>query len=121
MEQLFVAYLIPSSSKIEEKYFIYTNNCRDNSGFELKDFLINKFKNLNNEIFLNSIEHDGMIKGLDYELLEYIKDRIKVPLIISGGFSDKSELKKLRKYDFVKGVCIASAFHYNKVNIKDLC
>lgn len=107
--------------KNKDKYFIYTNNCRDNSGFELNDFLAHKFKNLNNEIFLNSIEHDGMIRGLDYELLEYVNGKIKVPLIISGGFSDKSELKKLRKYNFVKGVCIASALHYDKVNIKDLC
>ena len=37
------------------------------------------------EIFLNSIDNDGMMAGYDIELIKKVAERVNVPLIASGG------------------------------------
>lgn len=45
--------------------------------------------NLNNigvgEILLNSVDNDGMMNGYDLETLKLVKDKVSLPIIVSGG------------------------------------
>lgn len=46
------------------------------------------------EIFLNSIDCDGMMKGYDLKLIHEISENIRIPLIACGGAGRFSDLKK---------------------------
>ena len=55
---------------------------------------------------MNKIE-EGMVN---------LKNKIKRPLIFSGGFSNLKELEKLKKYSYLS-LSIASTLHYNNLTI----
>jgi cyclase len=67
------------------KYTISTHAGRKTQITDIKTF-INRIQELNTgEIFLNSIDRDGTMKGYDIMLIKQISPHINVPLIVSGG------------------------------------
>ena len=108
------------AKKIGKKYFCFTESGRNNTRIEVSDWIIT----LNNlgvgEIFLQSIDCDGLMKGYDEELFELGAKHSKLPLILSGGFSDNNNVLKAIKDFKPSGVSISSGVHYEKINIKDL-
>ena len=57
----------------------------EKKGHKLNDFVkvINEFGV--GEVLLNSVDNDGLMKGYDIITLNYIKELIKKPVILSGG------------------------------------
>ena len=72
------------------------------------------------EIFVQSIDHDGYNIGPDFELIEYLKNKIKVPFIIGSGFRTYKHLKKIKKIINSDAICFSSALHYNDLKIKEI-
>tara|TARA_B110000240_G_C13348156_1_gene388531 strand:+ start:112 stop:798 length:687 start_codon:yes stop_codon:yes gene_type:complete len=71
------------------------------------------------EILLADINRDGCYAGLNEKLIDILFEfRDKAPLLIGGGFSQKNQIKKFR--EIASGLVISSAFHYKKINIKEL-
>tara|TARA_B100001741_G_C16541943_1_gene594764 strand:+ start:146 stop:835 length:690 start_codon:yes stop_codon:yes gene_type:complete len=71
------------------------------------------------EIIFCSIDKDGTGQGFDENILKLIeKMRIKVPVIISGGFGKVEHLNVFKNYKkYVQGVSISKSFHYKEVPI----
>jgi cyclase len=46
------------------------------------------------EILLNSVDRDGMMEGVDYDMVTDIKKRIGVPLIVMGGIGNLEHIRK---------------------------
>jgi imidazole glycerol-phosphate synthase subunit HisF len=67
------------------------------------------------ELVLTSINTDGTGKGYDLDFYKLIKDKVKIPLILSGGFGNIDHVYNLIRNDDVDAVSIASMFHYNKI------
>ena len=73
------------------------------------------------EIVLTSISRDGTGEGFDMNFYKQIKNSIKIPLILSGGFGSFNQVYDVIKNKDVDAVSIASMFHYDKtkdVNFK---
>jgi len=67
------------------KYAILTHAGKKKQIADILTF-INSVQELGaGEIFLNSIDHDGTMKGYDTKLIKQIGPHINVPLIVSGG------------------------------------
>jgi cyclase len=71
------------------------------------------------EIFLTSMEHDGMMNGYDLELINKVAKSVKIPVICSGGAG------KLQ--DFVDGInagadgiSAASIFHFTSTTPREV-
>lgn len=64
------------------------------------------------EIFLNSIDHDGMMAGFDVELIKMVSDRLSIPLIACGGAGSLSDLK-MAKDAGATAVAAGSLFVYH--------
>lgn len=47
------------------------------------------------EIFLNNVDHDGMLNGYDFELVSKITHAVDVPVIASGGCSSVDDIDKV--------------------------
>lgn len=64
------------------------------------------------EIFLTSIDRDGLGDGLDLELLRRVAESVSVPVVGSGGAGKLSHFLSAAETG-VSGVSAASAFHYH--------
>ena len=67
------------------------------------------------EIVLTSISRDGTGEGFDMNFYKQIKNSIKIPLILSGGFGSFNQVYDVIKNKDVDAVSIASMFHYDKI------
>ena len=66
------------------------------------------------EIFLTSIDHEGMRKGYDIELLKMITQSVKIPVIAFGGVDKWQHLVDGIKKGNADAVSAANIFHYTE-------
>ena len=64
------------------------------------------------EIYLNSKEKDGTGFGYDFETINKVKDKIKLPLIIAGGAGNESHLINGLGIPEVSAVATANLFNF---------
>lgn len=64
------------------------------------------------EIYLNSIDKDGTGFGYDYETIQNLSSKIKVPLIIAGGAGNELHLIEGLEINHVNAVATANLFNF---------
>tara|TARA_A100001011_G_scaffold314891_1_gene333261 strand:- start:24362 stop:25075 length:714 start_codon:yes stop_codon:yes gene_type:complete len=99
---------------------VYKNYGREKTGLEVKNWIKLIQKLGCGEILLTSIDNEGLEKGYDIPLLEYIYSEVKVPLIMSGGCGSKNDVDNIKTKFPNVSVSMASILHYNKFKIKEL-
>ena len=77
--------------------------------FSLEDFCLYSEDLGVGEIILQSIDKDGTYLGLDFEIYSKLSEKIKIPIILSGGCSGLRDLE-LAKEKKLNGVCASSTF-----------
>ncbi|WP_440682507.1 AglZ/HisF2 family acetamidino modification protein [Cysteiniphilum halobium] len=92
------------------KYSIYTHNGTKKIDIDLFDMLERLESSGVGEIVINSIDHDGMMKGYDFSLAKKVKASIKVPLTILGGAGTLEDIKQLVDENGIIGACAGSLF-----------
>lgn len=68
------------------------------------------------EIFLNSIDHDGMMGGYDLAMADKISSEVPIPVIICGGAGNFRHLAEAFEKTKVSGAGCASLFHFGDNN-----
>lgn len=68
------------------------------------------------EIFLNSIDRDGMMQGYDLEMAEQIASAVPVPVIVCGGAGNFMHMADLLKVTAASAAACASVFHFGDNN-----
>ena len=68
------------------------------------------------EIFLNSIDLDGTMKGYDIKSIKKISKKILLPLIVSGGAGNFSHLADVFKLTDASAAACGSLFHFGDNN-----
>ena len=66
------------------------------------------------EILITSIEKDGTMEGYDIELIRQITDKVKIPVIASGGAGDYEDMFKALEQGKSSAVAAASIFHFTE-------
>ena len=107
------------AKKINNDWEIYKFYGREKTGIKLLEWLDTVQEMDCGEIILTSIDKEGLQTGMDFELLDYINDKINRPLIFSGGFNNLDELKKIKKNPFIS-ISIASVLHYQTLKVQDI-
>ena len=107
------------AKKINNDWEIYRYYGREKTGIKLLEWLDTVQEMDCGEIILTSIDKEGLQTGMDFELLDYINNKINRPLIFSGGFNNLDELKKIKKHPFIS-ISIASVLHYQTLKIQDI-
>ena len=64
------------------------------------------------ELLVTSIDRDGTMEGYDVEVLKRIVDRVKIPVIASGGAGTLQHLADAMKQADVSAVAVGSLFHF---------
>ena len=102
------------------KYYCYYNNGRTPTNYLAYDWILRLQKLGVGEIILTFIDYDGTGKGFDIDFIKQIKNRLSIPLIISGGAGSTKQISNLIKKTKVSGVALASLLHYNLIQGKKI-
>ena len=93
---------------------------REKTGLNVKNW-INTIQKIGcGEILLTSIDKEGTETGFDLDLIRYVYQDIKKPLIISGGCGGLEDIKKVKKLFKNASVAIASVLHYKTLKISEI-
>ena len=96
----------------------YYDNGREPSGKNVLDW-IQEVDHLGaGEIFLTSVDKEGMQKGIDIELLIKARKKTKLPIIYSGGVGNINHINEAVPY--ADAVAVASILHYKKSSVKEI-
>ena len=90
-----IVVVLDVKKNIKGSYEVWTHNGSINTGRSPRDFIISLKNYPCGEIVLNSIDHDGMMKGYDLALIEEIFDIVTVPLTILGGAGSNKDIEAL--------------------------
>lgn len=106
---------------INGNFYCMKNHGRDNSNYQLKDWLKILEKYQVGEVMITSIDNDGSCIGFDKELVNEISNfNYNFPIVYGGGIGSNNDVNDLlNKYSF-SGTNIASALHSNKIDLKNL-
>ena len=101
--------------KTNNNYYVYTRNGKNNTKLDPVD-LVKDFQAFGaGEIVINSIDHDGIMKGYDINLIEKIKGIADIPITVVGGAGTLSDIGKLFKEFGLIGACAGSLFVFKGV------
>jgi imidazole glycerol-phosphate synthase subunit HisF len=68
------------------------------------------------EIFINSIDRDGMMRGYDLELIKLVLTYTALPVIACGGAGNFMHLVDAYKKTGVGALAMASIYHFGDNN-----
>ena len=72
------------------------------------------------ELLITSIDRDGTKSGFDIETVAAINESISIPVLVSGGFGKREHIAALLARTMPSGICVASALHYDLLNVASL-
>ena len=104
--------VILESIKINDKYWITKSNGRDLVDINPVDWA-KKVEDLGaGEIFLTSVNKEGLRNGFDINIAKKISKSVKLPVIVHGGAGNFNHIYDVIKKTNITGVSISSLFHY---------
>ncbi|MEL0114452.1 MAG: imidazole glycerol phosphate synthase cyclase subunit, partial [Rickettsiales bacterium] len=72
------------------------------------------------EILLTSVDHEGMRRGFDVELVRAVSDAVTIPVIASGGMGRLDHLDAVVRDGGADAVAMAYVLHYGKLALPDI-
>ena len=93
------------------EYVVYHNNGTVKSELSLSEAITIAHEMGAGEFLVNDIDNDGMMNGFDIELIKYVRNLVKLPLIFAGGCSSIDDFKIGFNHG-VDAVAAASIFHW---------
>ncbi len=101
----------------EGGYQVMTN-CGDKpTGISPDSWAAEAVKRGAGEIMLTSIDKDGTLEGYDNVLNKLVADRIKAPLLISGGAGQWQHFVDGINHGRAAGVCTSNIYHFTEVSV----
>ena len=92
------------------KYTCYVNNGRIKTGVNPVEFARLAEENGAGELFINSIDNDGVMKGYDLNLIRQIKSHVNIPVTAIGGAGSLEDIAALIDQERIIGAAAGSLF-----------
>ena len=99
---------------------IYKNGWRIDMGIDAVEWAVRADQLGAGEILLTSMDCDGTKAGYDLELTKAIAQRVRIPVIASGGAGTKEHFYEALTEGKADAALAASLFHYKELEIMDL-
>lgn len=98
------------AKKEDNQYLVYTHSGTRNTNKKPEDIAKELEKMGAGEIFINSIDQDGVQKGYDYDLVRSITDAVNIPVIACGGAGSLEDFNEVVKKTNASAVAAGSIF-----------
>ena len=96
--------------KIEGKEIVYIENGEVDTGKNIEEYS-QYVENIGvGEIFLNDIDNDGIMSGMNREAIEKVASLVKIPIIASGGVGSQYDILEIFNNTSASAVACASIF-----------
>ena len=96
-------------------YEVFTHSGKKATGINIIDHMKTMQNNGAGEFLINSIDHDGQMKGFNMDLFGRIKKVVNLPIIAAGGASCLDDFISIAKEDHISAVAAGSIYHYTKI------
>lgn len=110
---------IQAKSMQEGRWEAFYDNGREPSGLDVIEWIKEAEKFGIGEVFLTSVDKDGLQKGMDQELIQEVCNITSVPVIAASGVGSAEDIVLAAK-NGASAVAVGSILHYNKAAIGDL-
>jgi cyclase len=91
-------------------YTVYTHNGTQRRNVDAIEFARKAEDMGAGEIVVNSIDHDGMMNGYDFQLLSIVRSAIRLPMTVLGGAGSLHDVAKVIERFGIIGVAAGSLF-----------
>tara|TARA_Y100001980_G_C14536526_1_gene313328 strand:+ start:854 stop:1705 length:852 start_codon:yes stop_codon:yes gene_type:complete len=109
-----IVLAVEAIKQADNSYLAYTDNGREYTGKDVKEWVTEAQDRGVGEILLTSIDQEGTGRGFDLNLIKMVSEKISVPLIAHGGCSTIKHIVDSVNYG-ADAICISSKLHYNSV------
>jgi cyclase len=117
--QCVVASIQAKFNNTIRQHEVWYDSAREKTDLEVVEWAL-KLESLGaGEILLTSVDKDGLMRGMDVELISKVASAVKIPVIASGGFSKVQDLDGVVSSN-ADAVAIAKALHYENTSITDV-
>jgi len=115
------AVVVSIQAKNRNSYWEALTHCgRSKTGLNVNDWM-ESVQNLGaGEIILTSVDCDGTMNGMDFELIRSISGIVDLPVIASGGFTNDDPIEDLINEGMISGIAIGASLHRKYVQIPNL-
>ena len=103
----------------DNKWEIFTHGGRQATGIDALAFADDMAGRGAGEILLTSMDRDGTKSGFDLALTRAVSDRVRVPVIASGGVGALDDLVAGVREGHANAVLAASIFHFGTYTIAE--
>lgn len=100
----------------DDVYILYSHSGKIKQNVSLEEHIKQVTDAGAGEIFINSIDRDGMMKGYDEVLIEYVMSLTNLPIIACGGAGNFMHLVNTFKNTGVGALAMASIYHFGDNN-----
>lgn len=98
--------------KFKNSYYITKSNGRDLVKISPFDWCKKLEDNGAGELFVTSVDHEGLRSGFDIKLMKKISKNASIPVIAHGGAGSFEQILGVIKETSISGVSLASLLHY---------
>ena len=102
-----------------DRWEIFTHGGRKETGIDAIEWAVKMQELCAGELLVTSMDRDGTKVGFDIELTRAICDRVKIPVIASGGVGELSHLAKGITEGHAEAVLAASIFHFGQHTVEE--
>ena len=96
----------------EGRWEALTDNGREKTDIDVLDWVTRAEQLGAGEILLTSVDMEGTRKGFDVHLIRAVRERVRVPVIASGGAGSPADVVALAEERASDAIACASIFHY---------
>lgn len=100
------------------KYMVYVSHGKEKTDFDPIKWAKEAERLGAGEIFLNSIDRDGMLNGYELDLIKRVTSAVKIPVIACGGVGKWQDMVDGIKIGRASAVSAANIFHFTEQSTK---
>ncbi|MBQ9947444.1 MAG: imidazole glycerol phosphate synthase subunit HisF, partial [Oscillospiraceae bacterium] len=101
-------------------YSVFINGGRVDMNLDLGDWVKEIEQRGAVEICLNSIDTDGVRGGFDIEMLNFVCERVNIPVIASGGCGAINHFSEVFEQTNSSAALAASLFHFGELTVGEV-
>lgn len=101
-------------------YSVFINGGRVDMNLDLGDWVKEISERGAGEICLNSIDTDGVRGGFDIEMLNFVCERVNIPVIASGGCGKIEHFSEVFEKTAASAALAASLFHFGELTVDEV-
>lgn len=108
-----IVVTIEAIKHADNKYYVYTDNGREETGIEVESWATRIEELGAGEIIITSVDKEGTGTGYDIDLTKLVSDAVSIPVVAHGGAGNARDIKDVLTKGKADAAAIASILHYS--------